>query len=436
MFKIKNPIPDTVKDTKDLRKVIRGLKLIPYYGTSERSSHNYLKLLYDLYQLSPSQGTCINDINTFAFEGFPGLGKVADINDPEPEVSDQEKSQFAEIYSRLGLKFFDITAHAKAAGLHYKYSGNIFFRIRKTIVQGQPYYSIGLEFPYNCMYAVMSDEEADDPRMIFIAKDYSLDRLQKGYFRITSKFPEWTDHGDYFETIYHVKNDVDGNDWYGRPDSLQSIHWQVVEFLLSDQAVKIGSTNMVALYLLAFEAPEIETHTDSKDDRQSKLREKVVALRKLVTTSGDSPEAIGAVEYAKDSNPPEVLKFDIMRDYEWFESQNTIAKQHIFGSHRWPSELSGSTQSKSGIGSNIMKDLFLIKDETVIRPYQRFMSGHFNTIWNFIGQDSGQDIGSYIPVFPNNIINLVESINTYTNSNSGNNEDLTTTSGDNEVGID
>jgi hypothetical protein len=73
--------------------------------------------------------------------------------------------------------------------------------------------------------------------------------------------------------------------------------------------------------------------------------------------------------------------------------------------------------TKAGIGSNILKDLFLIKDETVIRPYQDLFSRFWSEVFDVMGEFlESEELRNATVKFPNKIEKLIESLGDADNS--------------------
>ena len=410
MLRLKSPIPPSIVDPKELKEAVKNFKLVPYYGYSAQGSHSFLRLLCDLYTLSPSHGACINDKKFFAFEGdldIVGKDIPGFIDDPA-ELSDSDKIDFIEKIAEYGITLIEIIKLTQKLFTNLEATGNCYLYYKEVQTAGVFKVFIKVIHPKHLMYLATED---DEPRTVVIAKQWNEKALKEA--KIVRTYPEFTEKKGMRETVFHIKNEVDESDWYGRPSSIQSLHWQMVEFLTSTLNCKISSTEIITKKVLAFEAPEpgIQPEGDEDFAAKKRLQQKAYALRQITTAEGEDPKSLFVVEYPKEGKAPVSIDIEVNRDSAYFKASSEAAADYIYASHRWSKQLIGHTSVKNGIGGNVIKDLLVVKDETVIRPLQRI----FQNLWSLVFKTMSEGIGDTSLAektvkFPNVIENLVESL--------------------------
>jgi hypothetical protein len=416
VIRLKNPIPEQIKDDEKLKQLIAGLKLVPYAGTNVSSSQRLLSLLYDLYDLSTSHGACINDQLKYGFEGDLEL-TPSSIPGLKSEIEELPWATIENIANTLlesGVRFIDIVELTKKLFTNYKVSGNWYLMYREIIVGGEKRISLKSVHPINIMYLY-----TDEPIKTFvIANEWTSKYLSsEDRHQMVRAYPDFTEFEDGRATIFHWKNQTDEAEWYGRPDSFQSLMNQYAEFETDNLVVKTARTEFVAKKILFTEGPEYEDDEGGDNDRAAEVRKKAQALRNITQNNSPDPHTIAVYEYAKGTTMPELGDLEVMRDSKWLETISARASASIYEAHGWSKQLSGKMDTKAGIGSNILKDLFLIKDETVIRPYQDLFSRFWSEVFDVMGEFlESEELRNATVKFPNKIEKLIESLGDADNS--------------------
>jgi hypothetical protein len=267
----------------------------------------------------------------------------------------------------------------------------------------------------------------DEAGAILWSPDFHLEQLKN--FKVFNTYPAFKEEGGR-ETVFHFK--LNSKEVWGRPGDESAVRWMLNEALISLKEAKVASTDLVSKVLLFVEEPDFgdfadgnqsfkeedgkETEKSTRND--SWFKTQMQALRALTTIEGDNPKALAGFQYANGTKQPHVEKLEVSRDSKYLETVTRVASDHIYQANRWSKELTGFTQTKGGIGSNLVTDLFQWKYTTVIQPRQHWWSSRIGEIWNFMFEEN-------IPYgieFPNAIENLIES------------EDDTESSGSEEVG--
>ena len=127
-----------------------------------------------------------------------------------------------------------------------------------------------------------------------------------------------------------------------------------------------------------------------------------------MTNEGKQARSMAVLEYEGDEKPT-VEKLGINRDYKYNEFSLRTASSYIHASHDVPKEISRMVQTGSGIGSNILKDLYVQFDASVVQPrqvkYENFWQHVFELTFEFMGREFDYGIQ-----FDRNIATMIESL--------------------------
>lgn len=404
MFRITNPIPDSIRDPAQLQRQFEKFKIVPYYGTTSGSSHSFLDLLDSLCTLSGSFNAAVNDLCKYAFgrnisitsRGIPGL----DVE--QTELTPDQQLQFYEFISGLGINATDILAISKQFTKSMLASGNVWLKVRRVVVDDIVRYNVKVLPFKNVAYLQQSDFEL--PVAIYTAVWGNDDFWRKSppeLFVVTTPEGElqWNDRGNaIYEALIHWKAPGSDSVYYGRPVILGVLNWLYVDFTLSDLCAKIGGTEIVAKKLIALEErggntlddddlsleerPEFGADGRMATEQADDFRRAALTLKKLVTNEGGPGDvsSIGVVEYPKGNQEPKAIDLELNRDTAHQTFLKETSERQICSAVGWAAELTGLQGFKSGIGGNIAKDLFIIKNSSTVGPLQ----DELQAAWNWL----------------------------------------------------
>lgn len=410
MLELRNPVPASVRDTGKVEKFFREFGstigeekrwIIPYYGDSEGTSHTFLQLIKHLTSKSPSYKSAESGIVKYAFGGF-------------------EDNTFFETLAQYGIGKAQLLRVCKAAFRHYMQSGNAWIRVVISVVDGQ--ISVRLKNEHYFYVAYLNTKPGED-REALVVVDWDYERwetdLAKPELIKVSTLEEpwnWSQAGpDTIQTIIHIREwGNDESDWYGRPDILAVLEWMFSETVQGDHVCKVNATDLVAKLLLFFEAEEPVITRDDEDEEEDSFTQTVRALKAIMTNDPTDltrkASGMAAIEYGNGTKPPTPVKLDINRDTNWFESSLDQGKSMIYSVVGWYRELTGMAQSKTGIGSDILVNLFLVANAGTIEPIQSDWEGYISTMIEQIGEAIGQNWAGQEFELTNKIDRLVQAL--------------------------
>lgn len=395
-FTLRNPLPSVFKDNSDNRNTYDEFGLIPYRGNSKESSHSYLKLLYDLFELSPSQGSCINDIVNYAFSGDIDLVKSSKPGlklEKSGEMNDSEKVDYCTKLESLGISsLLEIGRLSKMKGRHKKISGNSYLYVKVVTINGES--KVSFKVYHTLCGMILKKKKDTDPTTIVLANDFTSTTLKdKDKRKLVRVYPDVniSGAGKVFETVFHLKANEEESDIYAMPDSLQTLRWQYIESALADLSCKISGTEFVAKQLLVMPGPDPATDGTGDDNQKSKFLRMTHSLRDLMTNEGHNAKSLGIIQSPFGSDMPELHNLEVNRDSAWFKCQMEIASNYIYAAHRHNKQLTGMSTATSNIGGNVIFDLSVKFNHTVVKPIQAQCENEWLEIMDWIMSVTGNE---------------------------------------------
>jgi hypothetical protein len=214
--------------------------------------------------------------------------------------------------------------------------------------------------------------------------------------------------GNDYITLVHYKANGEGK-WYGRPKILSILDCMIAEYKTLLLNAKISSTELVSKLIFFFEEQDpARTRGLTKEEKQLIFNTRATSLRDVTTNEGDKVHSIAALEYPFGTKEPKAEKLQVNRDVNYATFSLDNAASMIYSINGWSKELTGMVQVKTGIGANILNDLFTIKNSSTIEPLQR----RYESFWSWvIGEVENQmslTESKYAIKFPNVVEGLVK----------------------------
>lgn len=416
MFKLQSPIQKAVRDPKKISKFFDEFKLVPYYGSGQQTSHAYLQLFTDLNKLSPSASSCKADLTKYAFDGELDIAarQSPALKGDSRDITAPERTSFIGAIKSVGLTFFDIQTTVIESHNHYWDTGNKYIHLKIVTVGGATKVTITAIDPLNVMYLLTKE---DEPRTVVIDDRWDAQKWRVKMPKMCRVYPDWTEGQErgVIETVFHFQTGIGSSDWYSEPADLASLYWKYSEFSQGNLYSKITSTEVVSkgIFVLPAQFPE-ENEKDSEDIRRQDFELKVKSVRAVTTNQGNQGESssVAVMEVPHDSKiRPYWVPFELNRDTANHEFVAKEASAKIYAGFGWSEELSGYTKSSGGIGSDILINLFKIKNQTVIKKLQQGRTVELDIVlgamWDRLGRE---EMKEYSIVFPDNISELIQSL--------------------------
>ena len=398
MLQLHNPIPEAIRDQKQLADLMGEYNIVPYYGCDDYTSHSFLGLISDVTELSPSHTACKRDFRTYAFGNSAKIvaQQIAGFYDEDFDeaIPRTEQIAFLEWLKDLGITLpatIDCVNQLNSSLLD---SGNAYMLIR--IVKVGSTHQVYM-FPLHYTQCAYLATKAGEVKKIINTEVWSEEWWKtKKPLLVSASHPgkpfNWDvkRNGAVKETILHISSGKGKSKYYGRPDILPVLYWMFVEFQMANMSVKTSMSEYTAKKVLAFEEPD-PTRRKGTTNSGFTFRKKMDALRKLTTNEGnfDESKTIAAVQYPHGGKPPTAITLEVNRDTAYAEYQWDKASGLIHAVNGWDRTLTNIVTPKAAIGGNIYKDLFQIKGVSTIKPMQTFWQNVLSDIFDSIAEETG-----------------------------------------------
>lgn len=419
MFELKNPIPSSYTDPKKIQNFfvdVEGKRrlLIPYYGTNDATSHNYLKTVNQLCEKSPSYRAAEKQILDFAFGLNPTVVPrvLPGMEDEElPEVMPNDKREFLLWLKSVGLGVVNLRKITRVLCKHRERSGNFFLRV--ILAKEDNEYYVKLD-PLHFYLVAYLDTKPGEQKYVAVTPYWDADYLNSTNQKLTVYPVSLQDEalswkvkkgGDIMETVIHVGDfGDDENTVYGRSRINAIVDNMGSECARIDHKVKVNYTALTSTNLLFFqkqaatERARVNAKTNTTKDGKGNIKEEedsftvnIRTLRKTISSEGNRDEvrALGAMEYPHGTDAPTLHKLEVRQDYQWEKTTAEDDEKQIYTVVGASRELSGNQQTKSGIGSEALINRYIMLNEGSIEPKQQ----DYDSFWNWLIGSLAEEMG-------------------------------------------
>lgn len=374
--RMSSPLEEEMKDPERIQKIFAFLPVIPFFDNSDST----LKVLRTLATLSPSHGSCINNMQNYVAGGGLRAGTKVRPGASFARSAPLSLAQEEDVWSFL-------EASNSATDLLY-----FIEQVRRTYLNLAVYGNAGLIVRYSkvggqyVFYYESVDAEKfrylaiPGGKSVAISASWEADYLLRYYPEILSVYPSFSKGEDgVYSTFIHTFYPAVGRDWYGLPKSYQSIYYQYIEYQLGDYATK-GYANAWTGQVF------FETAGDNTDDIDIALFRE--GLKNTFSTAGKSQRIVH--RHRAESDPETfVHEFKDDKSHEFHSGMADIAEKQIIKSHDW-SHILMSVPTPGRLGnSQEFREIYETKLNGVIIPWQDKVMTPFNQMYRLMERLAG-----------------------------------------------
>ena len=403
-WQLNNPIPDLIADKGDLVKFFGDARfLVPYAVQKGKTAHATLRLLFDLYDLSPVQKATVTAKADFCFGN--GIETMNGENDTTNE--------FFDFLLSIGIDPSEVTDIARSSYRDEAVCGTTFVLARMTEVNGQWQGSIDRLPPTHCLPGYDFDGKSDFNNTI-LYNDKPIDTalyMTSGTekyqnWKMIGKWPRVTKSGKVFETIFQMNNVGYEAEFWGRPTA--DTNWLYIDYQQANSTSKIAASEVLSKVLLLMKEPDAELLEQAGKSSDQVKTEITAGLRGTMTNRGAESQSLAAIFY--DEIAPDVVQVGINRDYAYAESVRKMTVQNICAAHGIPAALVGLEEMKVGLGGTVVMDTLVKTNGMKIVPTQKRFSRMFNHIMGFFAGYTGFDINTHVIQFVGPIPQMIDDL--------------------------
>lgn len=330
---VRNPLADELKDIELVRKTYSLLPIVPFYDNGDAT----LQVFRMLKDLSPTQGACINDIGRYVLGGEISIvakKRAGWAATSKVEISESDKFQLQDFTDTLNPSITKehggnyLMNVAKGVYQNKKTYGNAFVRLNMVTVGRSRFAYIENIDTENVRYwATMPNE----PKLAVISALWNYDYITRHPPEMVGVFPNMTEKNGVISTIFHDFDKIAARDWYGQPDSVQSIFQQFAEMQQGQYFTEGYASDFAGRVLFEY----VSTSDDDDDDFdaavESTFTNKAGKNKKRVIMRMRSPE----------DSPITVHEFSANREHEFHLGVSELTEKEIIKTHGWNKILMG-----------------------------------------------------------------------------------------------
>lgn len=235
--------------------------------------------------------------------------------------------------------------------------------------------------------------------------------------RMVPAYPNWMEDDGVMRTVFHIRNEDPGEDWYSAPDWIAAMYPAFNEIQQDQYAVRQYGNNFTPkVFVETFDGDGAGIGSEVVDPDYSEEGEEGVGgigfrkMAKQFWTVGGEGDQIMHRSSPIDGKPTQVHQFKSNTDHEYQESIEKRNFRRIIVAHRWEQELIG-VNVPGQLGNADYRDKLLAAQISVIEPLQNMTSdGVMQAIWEGLkvaGVDMGE-WGKYSLSFKNMVASMIK----------------------------
>lgn len=354
---VNNPIPfEPSGESVAFLYTSNNKRYIPFLEPKD----NFFQLLLEAKLLSPTNNACVNSKTNFC------IGKGLYFKDEK--TTDKDFIKFAK---RVNNKGQNLNKVLKSVFNNHFTVGNNFIEVIRGSVGSKKFVKL-INRPFlDCRLSKQNDDDICES--VFISKKFrrknswSLkpdDTIELPIYYGDPKMKWYKDSQQGTEhCIIHVKNDAPGYEYYGMPDNVSSLPWQILEYKAARYNIDIIDNNLIVGGVIFLEG------------NVSQEEGKKVGKDIIYTHTGDGKRGRWTVVTGgKDIAKSSMQQFDTKADGSFLKLDDNVESK-IVDANNWDATLYGQ-HAAGGLGSNgfaYLSSIFDTKNKTVIEPTQNLI---------------------------------------------------------------
>lgn len=379
-----DPVPSEIRDTDEIKRVLKNWRLVPYAGTMENTGDALRSFLASMVYLSPTHGACIASKKRFAL----GRLEVKRWKDSEFDLGQDDgvDAGLARAYVDFakGVEWGGMSLKGLSMALYddWEETGDQFLEMVISETMGVKGYSVHRHRPANCKYLATGKGEQ---RWVAVSPIWTDKYLEENPPELLPIFPgvEVREDGT-VRTMMHRKNGK--NEWYGRPPAFSSWIYQYREYQDASYMVKVSNNNFTGQIII-----EVEDDDPDKTDEEARnngYRSEADRIHKNFTHEGEDPMTVWYSARPTGARPMFVHEVRPNTAENFYDRMDGIIEKKIIRSHGWSKRLMEAEEG-AGLSSNVFMDV-LKSRLPVIQNIQEDALSLVNKALAFVVADSGR----------------------------------------------
>ena len=355
---VKNPIPfEPTGVSSAFHFTARNKKYLPFLAPKD----NFFQLLLEAKLLSPTNNSCVNSKTNFC------VGNGVYIKD------NKQNKDFSEFIKKVNKKGESLNKVTKSIFNNHFTVGNNFVEIVRGKVGSKKFIKV-INRPFlDCRLSEPNDDDICES--VFISKKFRRknawnliedEAVELPIYYGDEKMNWYKDQLGFEHCIIHIKNSVPGYDYYGMPDNVSSLPWQILEYKAARYNIDLIENNLVVGGVIFL------------DGNVTQEEGKKIGQDIIYSHTGDGKYGRWAVVSGQNVSKASLQQFNTNSEGSFLKMDDNVESK-IIDSNNWDSALYGQHQT-SGIGNGgyaYLSAVFETKQKTVIEPSQNLIIEDF-----------------------------------------------------------
>ena len=355
---VKNPIPfEPTGVSSAFHFTARNKKYLPFLAPKD----NFFQLLLEAKLLSPTNNSCVNSKTNFC------VGNGVYIKD------NKQNKDFSEFIKKVNKKGESLNKVTKSIFNNHLTVGNNFVEIVRGRVGSKKFVKV-INRPFlDCRLSEPNDDDICES--VFISKKFRRknawnliedEAVELPIYYGDEKMNWYKDQLGFEHCVIHVKNSVPGYDYYGMPDNVSSLPWQILEYKAARYNIDLIENNLVVGGVIFL------------DGNVTQEEGKKIGQDIIYSHTGDGKYGRWAVVSGQNVSKASLQQFNTNSEGSFLKMDDNVESK-IIDSNNWDSALYGQHQT-SGIGNGgyaYLSAVFETKQKTVIEPSQNLIIEDF-----------------------------------------------------------
>ena len=395
LYSVKNPIPEEVADSQELKSIFSKYNFVPFAGTTKESGHSLLAWYKTLGKLSPTHGACMDKKLKYAVGGKAtaifSFDPEWDTGEERKEPSSQQKTEYRDLVS----EFFDFDGGIGKLhyflGWNYQETGNAFVEFSFAETMGQGRIHLKCHDTAHCLFLNTKPGEA---KVVAISPVWTEDYLKRNEPRYVPMYPNFVNQDGALRTVFHLKSGQ--NTWYGRPDSKGSDLYKFREFQDALYLVKQSSANFTGQLIIEVEEddPDLAPAINDGGAEEAGFSSFSERFEQNYTQKSDDPQSVLVTARPFGSRPMFVFQIQPNTNENWYRETGAIAEEKIVRSHGCTLRFM-SFDVSNGFSQEVFISDYIVNMEPVIESLRQeicsFMNEAISLGWRLLGLENQMD---------------------------------------------
>jgi len=393
---IRNPIPDEIRDSKDLKKFFQDWNLVPYAGSTIESGQSLLAWYLMLAKLSSTHNASVQKMIKYAFGGKAMFVKLLDpefsVQDEVAELNVNEQTVYRDAINEFFTFQDGIGKFHRAVAKSYKDTGNAFVELTFSETLG-----VGRIFvrAHRITHVLYVNTLPGEPKEVAISPVWTDEYLKKYPARkvaVSTKYASvFTKTKEGLKTVFHLKNG--DNTWYGRPDSEGSDLYKMREVQDAIYQIKQANANFTGQIIIEVEDDDPEFSAAVEDEKSQTVGFNSFAERMEhnYTQKANEPQSIMVTARPYGSKPMFVHQLSPNTNENWYKVTGEISEKKIVMAHGITLRFMGFDVSNGLGGGDMLLADYVLNNEPAINDLRTevimFTSEIMNAGWDLVGRE-------------------------------------------------